>query len=293
MPLKIVISRKGFDSGAGGCASPLFEDGSLLSLPIPDSRSQIRYADLCDGGRTAKLANDLSGGKVSAQDGVHLDPDLEAGVLARLPGWRGALGQTGAAASHLESHGVGPGDLFLFFGWFQDVSQDRVGRWLATPKGRSLHALFGWLQVGEVIRLPLGEAHEWSVAPWLAGHPHVGRGPDAGNVVYVARDRLVLPGVGDSGLPGYGRIGKLSPVTRLTADGSRSRSFWRLPHWFMPCEGRPALSYHGAPERWARDGNDVLLKAVARGQEFVLDCARRPEAVDWVAEVVSQGRVRP
>ena len=31
---KIILSRKGFDSSNGGIASPYFEDGTLLSLPI-------------------------------------------------------------------------------------------------------------------------------------------------------------------------------------------------------------------------------------------------------------------
>ena len=44
--MKIVLSRKGFDSAAGGVASPILPDGKMLSLPIPDRSSPITYADI-------------------------------------------------------------------------------------------------------------------------------------------------------------------------------------------------------------------------------------------------------
>ena len=35
--MKVILSRKGFDSGAGGYASPLFiREGKFISLPIPE-----------------------------------------------------------------------------------------------------------------------------------------------------------------------------------------------------------------------------------------------------------------
>ena len=44
--MKIILSRKGFDSGSGGCPSPIFPDGSLMSLPIPDKKSQVTYGEI-------------------------------------------------------------------------------------------------------------------------------------------------------------------------------------------------------------------------------------------------------
>ena len=41
--MRLVLSRKGFDSSqaSGGCASPILQDGQMLSLPIPTpSRSR-------------------------------------------------------------------------------------------------------------------------------------------------------------------------------------------------------------------------------------------------------------
>lgn len=285
--MKVILSRKGFDSGSGGAASPVFEDGSILSLPIPDRRSRYSYGDIGADGLMGRLVEDLSKGRTRARSPAHLDPDIDAFSLPRLPGWRGAFGQTGSARTHLDRCGVGPGDVFLFFGWFRDVAMDTDGRWVFAPRRRSVHALFGWLQVGEVVPLPRGTLDEWAHVPWLQGHPHVSRGPEERNAVYVAAERLVMPGLGDTGLPGYGTIKKLSPGTMLTAEGARSRSLWRLPQWFAPSSGRACLSYHGSPERWTLDGGDVLLSSVGRGQEFVLDCKDRSAAADWVAQTVS------
>lgn len=33
--MKIILSRKGFDSANGGIVSPIFEDGTMISFPIP------------------------------------------------------------------------------------------------------------------------------------------------------------------------------------------------------------------------------------------------------------------
>ena len=43
----LVISRKGFDSTAGGRASPILETGEIFSVPIPQKKqSPFRYRDL-------------------------------------------------------------------------------------------------------------------------------------------------------------------------------------------------------------------------------------------------------
>ncbi len=34
--VKLILSRKGFDSSSGGVPSPIFSDGRMLSLPIPE-----------------------------------------------------------------------------------------------------------------------------------------------------------------------------------------------------------------------------------------------------------------
>lgn len=79
--MKIVLSRKGFDSSAGGCPSPILPDGQLLSLPIPDTLSPTRYADL---GLPSGLLDDLTRGRIELNHGAHLDPDIHWRSLPRV-----------------------------------------------------------------------------------------------------------------------------------------------------------------------------------------------------------------
>ena len=44
--MKVILSRKGFDSGYGKTASPILPDGTLLSLPIPSKAETVKFTDL-------------------------------------------------------------------------------------------------------------------------------------------------------------------------------------------------------------------------------------------------------
>lgn len=47
--MKVILNRKGFDSSNGGIVSPIMEDGTLLSFPIPskdkDTYDQLIYCE--------------------------------------------------------------------------------------------------------------------------------------------------------------------------------------------------------------------------------------------------------
>src|SRR5258708_4214500 len=87
-PMKLIFSRKGFDSKYGGCASPIFEDRSLCSLPIPDQKSRTCYGDIrFDGESIAPMVETLTRGRISASAGAHLDPDLRRESMRRAINW--------------------------------------------------------------------------------------------------------------------------------------------------------------------------------------------------------------
>ena len=284
--MKIILSRKGFDSGYGGVPSPVFPDGRLLSLPIPSPAGLPAQACRFEGQTFGDIVQDLTAGKLSAATLVHLDPDLEASAIPRRPGWRPAFGQVGAAQAHLRNQGVGAGDLFLFFGWFQRVSR-QVGAWRRIPEEPWFHALFGWLQVDQLIDV---EATPVAVQPqWLTDHPHIAHAPrfaGEGNTIYVGRRHLSL---GSTVGPtcGGGAFKRWSPALRLTSRG-QTRSVWSVPTWLEPHGGRTPLSYHGKPERWIKRGDELLLRSVAKGQEFVLDTDDYPEAIAWARNLIEE-----
>ena len=53
--MKIVLSRKGFDSQYGKQASPILPDGTLLSFPIP-SEDDITYDSILWAGQSGSVA---------------------------------------------------------------------------------------------------------------------------------------------------------------------------------------------------------------------------------------------
>lgn len=276
--MKLVLSRKGFDSSNGGCPSPIVND-RLCSLPIPDQGAPTTYAEIShsSGSSIAQMVEDLTRGRVSRGEGAHLDPDLRREAIARAPGWRPIFGQAGAAQGHLARNAVGPGDLFLFFGSFRPAEQ-AGGALRFVRDAPTLHVIFGWLQVGRVVSVTDAVAAE---LPWTRRHPHLAE-PDRfkNNTLYFASDRLSAIGIDASGA---GTFQRLRPELTLTQiDPYAGCSTWRLPRWFAPAAGRAPLTYHSTPARWTDCARTVRLQSVGRGQEFVLDVEQYPEARDWL-----------
>lgn len=270
--MRLILSRKGFDSSPafGRCPSPILPDGQMLSLPIPHDDGRIPYSGLrpreLDVGQ---IVSDLTNDLVSADRHAHLDPDLEESSRVRRKGWLPAFGQDSIAQRHLERAGVGIDDLFLFFGWFKDVEL-AGGRYRYCAKAPDMHVIFGWLRVGEVLRLGPDP-----IPQWLHDHPHAVRNCAPYNTVYVAQGRA-----------GAGVFPTLRPGLRLTEKGSLRRSVWRLPPDFLP-GSRLALSYHKKPSRWTRTEDGCRLQSVAKGQEFVLNLAEYPSVHRWAEATVS------
>ena len=275
--MKIILSRKGWDSSSGGNANPILPDGTLVSMPIPDSQSILAYRDIIhENLNLGTLASWLSRGKIGSKAGAHLDPDLCTAARPRLTGWRPLFGQAGAAQGHLHNQGVGEGDLFLFFGWFRQTRYE--GKKLVFERrdpGR--HILFGWLQVDHVFDLSAREP-----LAWMREHPHCQGERGRLNTLYTAREELQWPGL--QGMKGAGLFHALHAHHVLTAPG-QTRRIWRLPAWFNPDGRESTLSYHGRPEIWQREPEAVLLTSAARGQEFVLDTKHYPEAITWTASL--------
>ncbi|AWZ47869.1 hypothetical protein C3495_03150 [Clostridiaceae bacterium 14S0207] len=113
--MKIILSRKGFDSKAGGYPSPLFIDQKYhVSLPILEDiggnsvDTEITYSDtyLKEGNTYADVMDSL-GIKGFEKRYVHLDPDVNSSTKKnRDADWRGIFGQCGTSQSHLANQKV-------------------------------------------------------------------------------------------------------------------------------------------------------------------------------------------
>jgi len=264
-----------------------------MVLPIPDSQSPLRYADLkAPGLKVGKLAHALTKGRVRSTSRVHLDPDLCFESVDRdIPkaDWRALFGQEGAALSHLLNQGVGPGDLFLFFGLFRRAELSG-NSWRFCAGSKPFHALWGWFQV-ESYR-DVQEILNTDSLAWMHGHPHCHHQERSLNGIFMAKAELELPDT-NVGLPGAGTFPKMVPAMRLTVSGSRQPSRWRLPEWMEPVGSRRPLTYHGKRNRWQRGASGLVLQSVGRGQEFVLHGEDYPEMEPWLSSLFQGELVEP
>lgn len=282
--MKIILSRKGFDSGSGGYPSPILPSGELCSLPIPepmsDNSCSKRYEEIRIGSHSlGTIVNDLTRGKITPEKPAHLDPDLNFDSIARAENWKPIFGQAGAAETHLQNQEVKEGDVFVFFGLFRRVEQV-TGRYSYVRGAPPLHIMFGWLQIER--RIPVDNLLE--IPSWALDHPHC-KIEKYGNrdSIYILSERIKLLNVDK---PGAGTFKKFDLALRLTALSSSKISVWQLPSWFHP-EGRnSSLSYHKNLNRWTLGNDHVLLNSVSRGQEFVLDCEEYPESIDWLCNIL-------
>ena len=269
--MKLILSRKGFDSKSGGCPSPIFPGDKMFSLPIPDggdsrpAYKDLRHPKADDIGR---LVEDLTGGGISANRSVHMSPDLNPP-----DGYPQLFDQAGPAKGHLDNQGVKEGDLFLFFGLYRRVARTNDGwRYTQCPEQ---HVLWGWLQVGERRMPQEGEELRCKCRN--------------NNTRYVASAQLDLgDGLKGGGAKGAGVFPCFNDRLLLTEPG-QSKSRWRLPRWFDPA-GKKMLSWHGDNyDRWTRrqgDSEHIYLQSVGRGQEFVLDCDYYREARRWASDLI-------
>ena len=281
--MKLILSRKGFDSQSGGCPSPIFPDGTLYSLPIPYDPSEITCGDLWHGDTNiGETVADLTNNRIGTKTPAHLDPDINHIAYPRQAGWQPLFGQSGAAQSHLDNQGVQIGDLFLFFGLFQKIEQIS-GRWCFVKGTPRQHILWGWLQIGEIHKVDDLAKDE---LPWSRYHPHrhPSRERDSTDTLYVASYGLHLDG--ESTAQGAGCFLKSHERLVLTNPNGSGVTDWRLPRWFYPDNGKPPLTYHPKLDRWRHDDRYTYLQSASRGQEFVLDLDQYPGVTDWLMESI-------
>jgi hypothetical protein len=189
--MRLIFSRKGFDSSSGGAPSPIVA-GRPVSLPIPASgNSRTTYGHLGLG----ELVRDATGARLGANNLCHADPWFNDGMCA--------FGQTGSAQGHLANNNIGVGDVFLFFGLFTDEAS-----------GEPHHRIFGYMRIEQV--LALGPDPDPALIPAFAlDHPHFIGTRDRNNTLYLGPGRT---------------CSRALPSLRLTQTGGPLCT-WDVPSW--------------------------------------------------------------
>lgn len=221
--MKVILSRKGFDSANGGIVSPIMDDGTMLSLPIP-SDDKDSFDDLVFRGESySKILSDL---KYKGSRFCHVDPDLSMERRRNaIEGWRPIFGQINSSAVYLiRNVDIKVGDLFLFFGNYHKV-KNVDGKYQYIKKSgdfysdNDLQVIWGYMQVGRIITDP----EEQKKYTW---HPHSNdvRTKDSSNVMFVASDKLSF----DESLPGAGVL-KFRKDRVLTAPNCKKATWIKRP----------------------------------------------------------------
>lgn len=288
--MKLILSRKGFDSSSGGNSSPILPDGRMISLPIPDKQSPVSYDDIMwDEGSIGPLVSDLTHSRIPSTHYAHIDPDLYPHSLPRLPNWRPIFGQTGAAQGHLRNSKVQKGDIFLFFGLFRGtVLTHSKLNW--DPKSLPRHVIWGWMQIDEIVSI---DKYKIGKYKWAEYHPHFHRQNNINNFIYFSKKHLTLTGLNNKEVLGAGIFRFFSESLQLTAPSLSSPSLWQLPKWFYPENGRTPLTYHTDLTRWEKTPYATRLRTSGRGQEFVLKCDEYPESSDWLVNLFRSNLMQP
>lgn len=256
--MRVVLSRKGFDSTAGGGPSPVLEDDTMLSLPIPETGGEghtpknlaeanwHRYDDLILRPEIKRYCENPRKREQKKHKHCHLDPDIRPELWKKLPeGWYPAFGQCDASAKHLKNN-LNLADiltdnvLFLFFGLFRRLQEN--GKFTGAP----FHAIWGYMLCDKV------EEQTAQIPQW---HPHAAENL-TDNLLFIAKDKC------------YGTF-KHCPKLELTVH-NQSPSRWKLDclPW-LDAENRLSnMTYHDDPKRFNLERG--YFQSTSPGQEFVV-----------------------
>jgi len=269
--MKVILSRKGFDSTYGRQPSPILPDGTLLSLPIPMENEKVCFENLVHKDKSYyDIIQELKPKThLKKSHACHLDPDLRKEAIKRADQWKPLFGQAGSALSHLRNQGIAHGDLFLFFGTFKQTEYDEHRRLQYKKKAAEQHLIYGYFQVGQL------HTAKQILETKFADHPHAQDSFTAKNQngIFEATERLSF----SPKLPGAGTLNYHKSLVLTKANHSKSR--WSLPDEFKNLP----ISYHSG-RSFKQEG---YFKSAAIGQEFVI--TDHPSVHQWAKNMIKSG----
>lgn len=313
--MRIILSRKGFDTSDGDGASPIFPDGTLLSMPIPASdtdpatkltfsdisfndgvHGEIGYDEIWNGltkcksramkpaGKNTKAEEKLAA--LHREHPCHLDPDIRPDVRRKpIAGWKPSFGQVKGAQTHLKKQGVKEGDIFIFYGLYCDVELGVDDMWHFVNGAMPRHVIFGYMQIGEIIH---GERIR-AEYPWQP-HASAGRMKIKNNTLYIPRDELLIPD--GQGLPsgarlkGYGLFDYADDLVLTLKDQSACGGYdirrWQPPDWLS--DGTrliTKMTYHSDKNIEPETGSFMTNTPA---QEYVVE--EKDEPLRWAINLI-------
>ena len=273
--MKVILSRKGFDSQSGGIPNLILPNGDLLVFPIPSEYGDYTYQDISYGEKTYyEILSEINPrlGEKLKNSKCHIDPDIQDCYCQPMENWKPAFGQCGISQKHLEKENIGIGDVFLFFAWFRQTEYKNGRLQFVSKKDTSTydkHIIYGYMEIGQKLTDSSQIKNEYKY------HPHADEYylKKEQNTLYLPSEHFSM----NSMRKGYGKF-NYSSKRQLTKE-NHSRSEWNLPDCFKDIR----ITYHENDSYGWIDGNDYF-KSASRGQEFVVEANNG--IIDWVKEIL-------
>lgn len=287
IPRRIILSRKGFDTSYGGCASPIFQDGHMVSFPIPernkDTKVRTTYGDLHPAlGRSIPEMISSLHPKDSewSNKKVHLDPDIRPELRqSNNKVRRGFFGQANGSQTTLakgQVHNLENDALFLFYGYFRKVEGSGSKLRYVRFENDNQHVIWGWLQVGSSHTISSRQGCEQLSG--LDHHPHIQDYDRKNNSLYIGREYLSF----DETKAGFGVFDRYHPDLRLTSPVGPMSS-WKVPNFLVEA------ATGGVEKQWNKPQKDPgSFSYRGPGQEFIFDTSNHEdETKEWLAKLFS------
>ena len=149
--MKVILSRKGLDSTYCDIANLCINNNELVMLPIISKNNTAIYRDLslCENSTTFNVVEQVFNYSKTINIDTHCHADPNLINFYNVDSFLGSLGQVNSSQTHLKKQNVKEGDIFIFFGLFNDCNtlQNEV----KVFKSKNRHIIFGYLQIGEIV----------------------------------------------------------------------------------------------------------------------------------------------
>ena len=265
--MKIILSRKGFDTQTGGYPSPVFPDNTMFSIPIPNKSNRETYKNLNfkhNNIPISKILNDLTKKRIRNKDKKRLEPfdyytesKFRCHYDPQIIENHFTLGQAHNALSHLNKQNVGKGDVFVFYGLFRKVEfNQKNNKW--KYKDKPFHCIFGYMKVKDIIEIK-NKQFNIEKYPFSKNHPHLQ--PDFLNEF--PESKIYIGSTFE-----YFKFDKKRVLTDM--DNYKNVSKWKLPINFDFTE------YITYIQKMEVKNNSCYIQHTGYGQEFVISTEKIP-----------------
>ena len=277
--MKVILSKKGLDSTKNNACNLLIDDGKtkeLVMIPIPNDKDTTTYKEL----KLYKnmpiydllIENKYYSTKIKNMQ-CHADPNISN--FFKVKPFLGSVGQCMSAQSLLKNQKINKGDIFIFFGLFNEATFD--GNKLSIHDYSNLkHIMFGYLEIGDIIEpqidIDLIEKYQKKY-PWIDKQPHwnADKYKDIkNNCIYIASEHCSF----DNNIPGYGMFNYKEDLI-LTKSNEKCVTHWDLPKPIRDLK----ITYRSKKET----SNEYFI-AARRGQEFVIQ--ENDYVTDWAKQLI-------